>query len=75
MSLEETKAALSANRAPTQSQAPGSPSRTELASRREPLDALSRDARRSGSGMAGLPFGRPINLERRARFGRFGFGA
>ena len=75
MSREETKAAPSANRAPSQPQAAGSPSRTELASLRESLDALSRDARRSGSGTAGLSFGRPINLERRARFGRFGFGA
>jgi len=72
MSLEETKAAPSANRATTQSQAAGPPARTELASLRDPREALSRDARRSGSGAAGPSFGRPINLERRARFGRFG---
>lgn len=71
MSLEETKAVPSANRATTPPQTAGSPSPAELARLHAP-DALERDARRGVSVTARLHWGRPINLERRARFGRFG---
>ena len=73
MSLEETKAVPSVNRAPTQIQTAGSPSRAEFATLHDSLDAPARDTPRRGvSGTARLHLSRPINLERRARFGRFG---
>jgi len=72
MSLKETKAAPSANRASTQPKTLGPPSPAELAETREAVERL---ARRSVSGRTPLSLSRPINLERRARFGRFGFGA
>ena len=72
MSRKETKAAPSANRTSRQTGTSlGPPSLAELVELREPLNDL---ARRSVSGRAPLSSSRPINLERRARFGRFGFG-
>jgi hypothetical protein len=69
MSRNETSAATRADRAKIELPAPEPPTPSEI--NRPPTGSV-----RKGAGVASHPraFGRPINLERRARFLCFGFG-